>query len=146
MPKETIYTDTPNSDEDEFPPFAISVGWLKDCDVQVGITTTGDRHFVDAILSSGTVEDTIINMRHLGASAAIAIREYVGAPVELVSAFKTSEDEDRFMFDLGCAISEHLRSRYPEWKSVWWHPGRFQINKLIRLLRTARDSAFGRDE
>lgn len=29
-----------------------------------------------------------------------------------------------------------------------WHfsPNRFEINKLIRVLRTARDQAFGRDE
>lgn len=30
--------------------------------------------------------------------------------------------------------------------SLWAHPDRAQINRLIRALRKARDDAFGRDE
>lgn len=140
MPKEVIHDDHP--DVDGWPVTNAVIGWGRDTYAQVGIES--DRHFIDLMLTAGINPDAVVeNMTHLGRSALIAARELHPG---IVTDFRTKDEEDRFMFDVGCAITEHLRLRYPAWTSIWVNPTRAGLNKMIRLLRTARDQAFGKDE
>jgi len=43
-------------------------------------------------------------------------------------------------------ISDPGRLFSGESMGMYWSPNRYQINELIRVLRRARDQAFGRDE
>lgn len=144
MPKETIHSETPETTGLEVwdKPLKATVGWTRDVYLQVGIELPEGQHIIDRMMGNGYPLHTTRMITQLGRSAFIAMHE---SDVDLPD-FKTSDEEDAFCFNIGCAIAQHIREAHPNWTSLFWSPTRAQVNKMIRLLRTARDQAFGKDE
>lgn len=104
-------------------------------DVQLGIETEDDRHLVDYIYADDQERIAHLLVERLQQSGfKIAPREGTPAGEELEAD------------TLGRFILDAVTGSTPFGTSVWWRPDRRQINDLIRLLRRARDAAFGRDE
>lgn len=59
--------------------------------------------------------------------------------------FKSKDEEADFYNDLGRAVLDAVTGSYADF-SMWTWLDRPATNRLIRLLRKGRDSAFGRDE
>jgi hypothetical protein len=104
--------------------FNVSVGWWPDRDVQVGITTTQDQSLLQAIYGH---DDTL---QRLGDA--------------YKAAFGSTQDSlalGKQLLQLVDGASDH------PYESVWSTLGnRTDPNRLIKVLRKARDAAFGRDE
>lgn len=123
MPRETIHTGRQPDDSS----FDVKVGWNKDMGVQVGIAEADGRSMWwvyserrKDIIGSRLIE--IVSNRTLCKD----INE---------ECVRVAEDALN-MFDVECGIFD----------SLWANLDRREINELIRVLRRARDSAFGRDE
>lgn len=137
MPRETIFSPYPHDPASGPLPFQMQVGWQRDMDVQVGISTHDDRHLVDYVYAS---EETSI-----GRSVWDRLHELAPEAFKPLD-FKTSDQEDEFFKKVGRETLDSVTGSTPFGTSVWWNPGRVQINQFIRLLRKARDAAYGRDE
>lgn len=123
MPRETIHTSRQPGDNS----FDVKVGWIRDFDVQIGISEADDRSMW-WVFTEGR-------------------KDIIGAKlIEIVSKRIICEDineeyvkvaEDALnMFDVECGTFD----------SLWATMSRQEVNQLIRVLRRARDSAFGKDE
>lgn len=121
MPKETVYGD-PNDR------FALDVGWQADCDVQVGIRTVDGIHLVDEFYGQESVLQKIGD----------AMRNYALDEKNQAALNVGGTTLGRVVLDIVTGSDYGM-------ESLWWHPDRTRINKLIRLLRKARDAAFGAD-
>lgn len=104
--------------------FQLEVGWSPDCDVQLGLRTShSDKtssHLVTQLYGHKARE--------------------IGAAVE--KAVQTAANNDV----LGERLLTAMKTMNPEFDSLWTDLDRHEINKLIKVLRRARDSAYGRDE
>lgn len=130
MPKETIQDTTGSYD--------VRVGWRPDSDVQVGVETAagfslvsvlyGDR---DALIKIGwQVCDKLDHRIHAeGGDAAKneALAQIGRMVLDTIESSQTSPGE-------------------PSYTGVWSTLDRAGCNRLIKTVRRARDSAFGRDE
>ncbi len=142
MPREKIHDRTQSQ------PFDIHVGWSKDQDMQVGIEVTEpltDRSPATLlqVLYGGRIERAAV--------AAKVMQTLIDANVMTpVLDRKVMGGED--LVDVGLHIIEAVDEALDEvagkgHTGIWWTPpSRRHINDLIRLLRRARDAAFGRDE
>ncbi len=101
--------------------FDVKVGWSKDTFMQVGIEDKESRSLFWILLENSA--------------------EYIGQQIkELQIDNKTDEELGHNILNiLDCATHGPV-------SSLWTSPSRHEVNDLIRLLRRARDSAFGRDE
>ena len=122
MPKEKINHSTPDDR------FQLEVGWQRDMDVQVGIATSDGRHLVDEFYGQEAVLQKIGD----------AMRNYALAPENLAALNVGGTTLGRVVLDVVTGSDYGM-------SSLWWHPDRDQINSLIRLLRKARDAAYGAD-
>jgi hypothetical protein len=134
MPKETIHGQGG---------YDLRVGWSPDCDVQVGVTVQTDgATLLRQLYGSQEAAERI------GRSAAKR-----GWP-QAVDSDCDSDSERAEMVRIGrevLGVVEGTRAEDPEatgpgYSGVWSTLDRYSINRLIRSLRKARDSAFGRDE
>lgn len=121
MPKESMYGD-PNDR------FTLDIGWQSDMDVQVGIRTIDGKHLVDEFYGND------VQLAKIGD----AVRDYALDPKN-ASALNVGG------VGLGRTVLDVVTGSDYGMESLWWHPGRAQINRLIRTLRKARDAAFGSD-
>lgn len=126
MPKETVKAMVP--------PYDVKVGWSRDGDVQVGVEERDGRSLLWQIF--GTPENRHRILKGLGE---MGLLHAEGIPVtpnaqgdELVNA----------LFNL-IESGEDCKYTYA---GVWATLDRTECNELIRLVRKARDQAFGRDE
>lgn len=130
MPREKIHGDNTGNQ-----PFEPVIGWTKDCDnMQIGIQVIEPRDpgMPDTLLK-------IIYGPNDGALTSIGLRlrkalEEQGVPLAL----------DNNLW-LGHAILRAVEDPLIPGTGVWWMPTRHGVNSLIRLLRKARDAAFGAD-
>lgn len=124
MPRETIITSRHPGDDN----FNVKVGWNRDMDVQIGITESMDRSMWWVYGEKRKEE--------LGSEIEkIVIEARQGFP----EGFDRSEDIAENVLNLFDTMLGSL-------DSMWSTLSRKDINDLIRVLRRARDSAFGRDE
>lgn len=124
MPRETIITSRHPGDDN----FNVKVGWNRDMDVQIGISESMDRSMWWVYGEKRKEE--------LGSEIEkIVIEARQGFP----EGFDRSEDIAENVLNLFDTILGSL-------DSMWSTLSRKDINDLIRVLRRARDSAFGRDE
>lgn len=132
MPKETIHASTPA----EHDGFQLSVGWYPDQEVQVGMQVR-------------LIEDTILDRLYSSHAEEIGrvfawwlTEEYAKWPEPA-----TKGDDDWFAA-LGNQVLSWVRSNrsFVERDGIWTSMDRRQINEAIKILRKARDSAYGRDE
>lgn len=124
MPRETIITSRFPGDDN----FNVKVGWNKDMNVQIGISESMDRSMWWVYGEKRKEE--------LGSEIEkIVIEARQGFP----EGFDRSEDIAKNVLNLFDTMLGSL-------DSMWSTLSRKDINDLIRVLRRARDSAFGRDE
>jgi len=100
--------------------FRVKIGWSEET-VQIGVENVEGHSLLDTLY--GDIE----TLRAIG-------RNFSG------EANHTLSDVER-----GADIVEYIAGRKPEFTGVWSTLNRNQINYLIRLLRKARDRAFGAD-
>lgn len=139
MPRETIRM---NSEDNTFD---IKVGWTKDMSMQIGLEEAQGRSLawvlfggsaerlgeeVQKAIAAGTNPEDKFTVKNM--SGNLVINE-INVPL-------TNEET-------GWAILNILdvTTRGPV-SGIWATPSRHEVNELIRVLRRARDSAFGRDE
>ena len=123
MPKETIKMSDNESIWD------VKVGWTKDCEVQIGIENFEHKslHWV------------------FGVNAV----EKIGEEIRKISdEAQESARYDQGIMDsvIGTKVLDMLDVVVGSYPGIWATPSRHEINDLIRVLRRARDSAYGRDE
>lgn len=121
MPKEVIGSATD--------PFEVEVGWSADKDVQVGVELCGERSLFWQFLGH-TIED----------------RAKLGDQVRRLALVNYEDDEQ-----LGIAVLNLLDvcASAPGpfgYQGIHATLDRGGVNRLVRALRRARDSAFGKDE
>lgn len=119
MPRESIRS--------EFGVFEVRVGWTRDCDVQIGVVEAEERSLFWVLC-----ENQI---------------EMIGAEVRRIVA-EANEPGTKPLGDT--QIGENLLNMldttcFPN-SGVWSTLQRNDVNQLVRILRRARDSAFGKDE
>ena len=127
MPRETIITSRFPGDDN----FNVKVGWNRDMDVQIGINESLDRSMW-WVYGGKRVEEIGHEISKIVEQAE---REFPGAHNE--------EDRDT---DIGQNVLNLFDTMLGSFDSMWSTLNRKDINDLIRVLRRARDSAFGRDE
>jgi hypothetical protein len=122
MPRETIHTSDYPGDQS----FDVKVGWNNDMGVQVGVAEADGRSMwwvYGEKYKAQLGADIEIIVQNLSSMAPIQRVEFIGESV-------------LNLFDTTCGSFD----------SLWATMNRKQINDLIRILRRARDSAFGKDE
>lgn len=128
MPRETISDATGAYD--------VKVGWQPDRDVQVGVVTTAPT-----LLRQLYSEPTMLETIGLDLKARFGIE---------ISDDLTNEEKSEAMRQIAIAARDAFDnvSFDPDgpYLGVWSTLDRAGCNRLIRVLRRARDAAFGRDE
>lgn len=127
MPKELI--------RDVAGGFDVRVGWQPDSYVQVGVELSGDEVILERLYGNRDV------LREVGRTMLDAIVKLDPLPLT------TDEQVDAACDATGRAVLEAVAAAgSEEFKGLWSTLDRDGCNRLIKVLRRARDSAFGRDE
>lgn len=148
MPKEHIYT-VGQSEQ-----YEVQVGWAAERDVQVGVELHDAREehpdyagLPDRRSLLWQLFGDIENLRRFGAAMSHYIVESGNARELSASAIeaKTSDEWHEICEKLAIEVLMKLQD---DWKptGIWATLTREDCNQLIKVLRRARDSAFGRDE
>ena len=124
MPRETIRIHSNEADI-----FDIKVGWTKDQYMQIGLEHFEHRSLISIFFNSDDAK------KMLG-------REVRGLVLD-AKADATQWDDKELGERILKMLENTTSGSHP---SIWTSPSRHEVNELIRLLRRARDSAFGRDE
>lgn len=103
-------------------PYHVKVGWASDRDVQIGVEVDGER----------SIFWTLFNDRDMKASLAEKIQSL---PVQDVSAQDYAENVLNILDEVSLM----------GYQGLWSTLDRSSCNRLIRLIRRARDAAFGAD-
>lgn len=130
MPKENIVSHDGS-------PFQTAVGWSKDHEVQVAVQVSDtDTTLLDILYGNLPAQEDI------GASL---VQWVIDNPLE--DPQTTLEDLTAIQ-ELGALVLSWVeQSRMPQERDgVWANLSRRACNDMIRLLRKARDVAYGRDE
>lgn len=118
--------------------FDVAVGWAQDREIQLGVVGADDRSLFWLLL--GYDEDAKARLAKHVTHAVDALRDQhteAGGPPTLPLADAILDALD---------VASHGTDANGTYSSVWSTiDGRVQVNDLIRLLRKARDSAFGVD-
>lgn len=119
MPKETIrVTDGAND---------VQVGWTRECDVQLGVEDSEGRSLF------WKFGDTHVEM--------------IGSEVRRIVIDAENNNQREFNNQvMGENVLNMLDTVCFPYSGVWSNLNRHQVNQLIKVLRRARDSAFGKDE
>ena len=119
MPRETIGAH----DEQ----FVVRIGWQADREVQIGIEQPEGRSLFWTLLANRA--------------------EHIGAEVRRIVA-EANEPGTQPLGDtkIGEQVLNMLDTSASSYAGVWSTLGRHECNQVIRVLRRARDQAYGRDE
>ena len=134
MPRETI--SDPNGSYD------VRVGWHQDQGVQIGVADPEGRSlfWIMAVGTARTSDD--LRLRRLGLQVTDAL-----AKDGFVLGHEADYSPDEICGRVGAVVLDALDTHVGlTFESLWSDLDRTRCNRLIRLLRKARDSAFGRDE
>lgn len=150
MPKEIIYGSAVHGGRERF---HVKVGWTADREVQLGVEADGGRSlfwmllgvasFVDEAADSDTAasleEDRQLRLAELGARMRETAKQ----------AKERADDIGNKAMDALLAVQMlNLLDDVTiiEYSGVWTTLDRLGCNQLIKNVRKARDSAYGRDE
>lgn len=135
MPKDIIHDMSDSS------PFNVKVGWTADCEVQVGVESDEGQSLFWILI--GTTSDDDGRLRRL-AELGAKIREKTS-----LAPMPAADDIGRIQSDAWLA-TETLNAldtfTIMAYSGVWASLDRRGCNQLIKSVRKARDSAYGRDE
>lgn len=163
MPKEVIVPSInrrgPEPDGGQYVPLPeVHVGWMKDLgSVQVGLETptrmiggdhsSGQHHILDHLYGQMLEEIGVRLEENLGRVGRIITDEESDPNKPDHQVLLTSEDIGRMVLD---AVTGATPDGYPgrDAHTGWYThlEDRTAVNALIRVLRRARDAAFGKDE
>lgn len=140
MPREMVKGRGPGDGYD------VKVGWGPDRYVQLGVETNDDRPLLRMLCESnvallGTIVKHVVD-NHGPVDSGKTGRPWSDDAVvgeALLSLLSGSGPAAEFEID-GPPVASFT------WRGVWADLDREGCNRLIRLLRKARDSAYGRDE
>lgn len=136
MPKERIHGDDPGHQ-----PFEVVVGWQRDMDVQVGIEVNSPQSSEEPDTLLKVLYDHRLN--HIGD----AMRQFALTRENEALLNCGGRELGKKVLDIvEYGVTPGSPAVEVAYTGVWWHPTRHGINSLIRLLRKARDTAFGKDE
>lgn len=146
MPRESVYSSTPHStpeglldgEIDFAAPFTLQVGWHRDLHASVGITLPDNQTLLTRFYGH---EDQLAT---LGMQMEEFIHENGGEVIDWVS----SDAERSGRIEMGRKVIEMVeatRVHTPENDGLWVSIDRPMANKLIELVRKARNYAFGKD-
>lgn len=121
MPREVI------GDRDAY---QVQVRWAVDRDVQVGVVGCEGRSLVWLLFGSDD-------------KALAKVGEWVRQNLDERTI---ADDEQRGRELLNFFDTFHAGTDGPGYQGIWSDLGRAECNRLIRVLRRARDQAYGRDE
>lgn len=137
MPKDIIHDMSDSS------PFNVKVGWTADCEVQVGVESDEGQSLFWILTGTETSEDSNRRQRRLAELGATIREKTSKAPKP------AADDIGRIQSDAWLA-TETLNAldtfTIMEYSGVWASLDRRGCNQLIKSVRKARDSAYGRDE
>lgn len=137
MPKESIHNGAP---------YEVQVGWQADQDVQLGVELADVREdcpdfaaLPDRRSLLWQLFGSAENLHRFGAEM-IEVMERFEAPV-------CRTDDEKHDFIMSVAI-ETIEKLHEDWRptGIWSTLSRYECNRLIKVLRRARDSAYGGDE
>lgn len=138
MPKEQINFSTPTRE-----PYEVQVGWSTDREVQVGVETYDGKSLLWTLFGSDE------NLEAVGASLMELARHLPSGATD-VPKVERQRDLGRDALNIiesggqgSYFVSEHGTAFYT---GVWTILTRDECNRMIKVLRRARDSAYGRDE
>lgn len=121
------------------------IGWERDHGlVQVGLQTTdvgpvpGQAHIVDAVYGAAPT------MTQIGRILTQRLRSEFPEFVQPVD-FRTGDAEADYMASVGRAVLDAVTGSDAFGTDIWTTMDRDSINRTIRFLRRARDTAFGAD-
>lgn len=136
MPREIV---VPSHPEDRF---QFEVGWDKEREsVQVAISSRNGMHLVDEFYA-GVADKVGLVFLELLAQAGRSISDENWDPNNPAHA----DALDLNSSTLGRMVLDAVTGSDYGIEALWWHPERHQINAMIRLLRKARDAAYGKGE
>lgn len=127
MPKEMIGTPTPNE------PFELRVGWQRDMDVQVGVEHGGGRSMFWQLLEP--------YKSSIGREMVALVDD-----AKIPSEGWTEADYEEAYAKLAEGLLNVLDTQTGAYQGIWAQLDRKGCNDLIRVVRRARDAAFGQDE
>lgn len=131
MPRETITTPTPADD------FEVKVGWARDMDMQIGVEQAQGKSLFWQLLGSEVLLPEIgMATRWAVSGSSLSLEEY--------SANEANTEGDNV--NIARRLLNAMDTSAPWYQGVWANLDRKGCNDLIRILRRARDAAFGRDE
>lgn len=130
MPKEIIYSAGSVSDDDQG--YHAKVGWTADRQVQIGVEANGARSLFWML--------TGCEAGHPGRDDALG---RLGAAID---AALEAEEPTNGYYRAQVILNTLDVYTHGQNTGVWLDLDRHGCNRLIRALRKARDSAYGRDE
>lgn len=136
MPREVVKPSTPRSDD----PFIIKVGWDANGAVQIGVESDEMRSLAWKLWGGAGTHDQSAHTIPLGK----AVLDAVSAADEELRQPTPADVQRR-----NDVVARHVLDAFDTagcFYGVWADLDRQQINRLIRLLRRARDAAYGADE
>lgn len=149
MPREVIHQPQPQPGEIG-QAFRLAVGWDREAGhVQIGVETVeqsdGQHHLIDQIYGDAPT------LTAIGRTLIARLRDYDPAEHDGESLigpvdFKDSDTEAQWYAGVGRDVLDAVTGSTPFGTSVWVTVGRRAVNDLIRVVRRARDAAFGKDE
>lgn len=149
MPKEHIYT-VGRSEQ-----YEIQVGWAADRDVQVGLELHDAREDLpgyEALIDFRSLLWQLFGDRENLIRFGVAMRNWTAPVMSQAQIDQVARGEVAQLTadaDLYCDIAiDVLMLLQDDWKptGIWTTLTREDCNQLIKVLRRARDNAYGRDE
>jgi hypothetical protein len=139
MPRETIRMK--NSDN----VFDVKVGWTKDSYMQIGLEESLDRSLAWVLFENKAekIGEEVLKAIAAGVldSDDFTIKTMDGKLcINEITRPLTNEELGKTVLNILDVVTHGPVS------GIWTTPSRHEVNDLIRVLRRARDSAFGRDE
>jgi len=138
MPKERIFGNPSAM-------FNPVVGWRPDGSVQLGVESSGGYSLMDIFY--GGVEDYQSKEHQRQIQSRMVEILVEKGMVKVPSSLRTDEEKDQFVRETARAVLDAVTGSATGMDTgVWADLDRRMINDTIRVLRKARDSAYGRDE
>lgn len=139
MPKERIVPG--------ISPFEVQVGWHADGDVQLGVEQMEGRSLLWALYGDRE------NLSRVGGELHSWFQMWMRQSDE--TSLQTDDEKQAYAIDLATTLLNMIESGPVDtdvlrnkngYTGLWATLDRNDCNKVIRVLRTARSSAFGKDE
>lgn len=139
MPKEMIHSRTPGQAG-----YQVEVGWQRDFSMQVGVVNDDGRSLFWTLTECASYEMSKEEQARRLAELGSMIQAALAAPMD--EPGEGMPPQFAGMSRIGALVLDTLDAFAGSHRGVFADLDRAQANALVRLLRKARDAAYGRDE